>query len=228
MGRSPFLMILVFLVICTSALALTPDERTYFDSQNQKTIAQIDAKIDSEVLKANKYFRDEAEDVKAEVIVELESRLKGVLKSLAIGLGGVIILSLAVFKVIDLRLNATKSIQRYEDQLKSLVADNQKMHDTLKKDTESLAAARQQLIDYQQNLEHIERQLRATGQQIPMLAKPVMESKVPVEVKPKEKVLPKWKKAVLLLLILIFLICLCYIVFKAYVWSSIYFGGNES
>ena len=52
MGRHIlFLTLILFIVLTYSATVygLTPDEKNYFDSQNKKTVAQINSKIDKQI-----------------------------------------------------------------------------------------------------------------------------------------------------------------------------------
>jgi hypothetical protein len=152
MDRRFLIFLTLFILVSSSAIALTPDEKIYFDQQNQKTVAQINAKIDSTSNRieqnVEKKFLNAQAEIKAEVTREMNSALKGV----GVGMVGIIIVALAVVKVIDLKLTSTRNIKKYEDQLNSKIKEMDKIISDHKVKSERLNNYRVQLINYHQQV----------------------------------------------------------------------------
>jgi hypothetical protein len=152
MDRRFLIFLTLLILVSSSAIALTPDEKIYFDQQNQKTVAQINAKIDSTSNRieqnVEKKFLNAQAEIKAEVTREMNSALKGV----GVGMVGIIIVALAVFKVIDLKLTSTRNIKKYEDQLNSKIKEMDKIISDHKVKSERLNNYRVQLINYHQQV----------------------------------------------------------------------------
>lgn len=142
----------IFLILISSVLALTPEERVYFDSQSQKELAQITAKIDGTKETLEKTMLSEFEDSTRYIEGELNKNMKNTLKSIAIGLAGFMILILALFRVIDLRLNRTRAIENYENKLKKDIEE-------VKKYKIALDLYRESLIKYNQSLSNSPKKL---------------------------------------------------------------------
>lgn len=159
----------------TTSVPTIPSEKPMtaeFDIMQQKTVAQLSAKMDAQ---ANKIASDlernvqkAKEDMKVEIINEVKSQLKGVV----IGLAGIIVVILAVFRIIELRLNHTARIKKYEAELS-------KEKEKYVKEREALVKNRIELIAYRAELERLGKVMESYGVN-PQLAMPKIDM-------PKEK-----------------------------------------
>jgi len=180
MGRSKFnlvaiLFVMLFFLTNVSyvvAQNIDPTLRAYLDTQNQKTIAQINSKIDTQINRIEANLQDNVEGSRNVIIDEMSKQVAGSLKSVAIGLAGMIIITLTIFKIIDMKLSATKTMQKYERELKMKTEEFNKLITDIQKERGELQIARQQLIDYQNKLNQWEQsisvkemQLQQAGQQ---------------------------------------------------------------
>lgn len=180
MDKKTFSLVL-FLFLATSVVAeLDPADKIYIESQNQKVIAQLNAKIDATSQRTQQEFNAEVERqkvlLKDEIAVEIGSSLKAV----AIGLAGLIIVTMAVFKIIDLRLSATKNIKKYEQHLQ----EKTKEYDAL------LLKAREdskKIIKYRDDLNIYNNQLQLFAKGLGIAPKPVASENVPVPQPPQKK-----------------------------------------
>lgn len=124
---------------------LDASEKVYFDAQNQKTIAQLSAKIDDTKTQLEKTMINEFKDSTLYIESQMQNQIKTGLKAMAIGITGIIIVSLALFKVIDMRFNRTRMITKYEEQLK-------KQLEQMKQYKSNLDIYKQSLVDFSQGL----------------------------------------------------------------------------
>lgn len=107
------------LLLVTSVIAeLDPADRSYIDAEHQKTVAQVNAKMDANTQRIQESFFREISKQKQELKDEIGNEINGNLKAIAIGIAGIIIVTLAVFKIIDLRFTSTRGIKKYEEELK--------------------------------------------------------------------------------------------------------------
>lgn len=88
------------------------------DALHQKTVAQVNAKMDANTQRIQESFFREIAKQKQELKDEIGAEISGNLKAIAIGLGGIIIVTLGVFKIIDLKFTSTRGIKKYEEELK--------------------------------------------------------------------------------------------------------------
>lgn len=109
---------LLLILLISSVFALTPEEKTYFDAQNQKTIAQLNQKIEDTKTQIEKSMIQEFHDSTVFIETEMWKNIRKGIKNLAIAMAGAMILILALFKVIDQRLTNTKYIENYKKELK--------------------------------------------------------------------------------------------------------------
>lgn len=116
--------LVLFLLILPLVTSLTPEERTYLDVQNQKTIAQLTARIDQVEKNVQTFAQKEFEDSTRFAVAEVEKSVSSGIKALAIAIAGIVIASLAVFKIIDMKLSTTRGIQKYENDLKEKIENN--------------------------------------------------------------------------------------------------------
>lgn len=125
MGKAHwFLLLLVLLIVSVYAqesqpvqVGLSNSDKAYLDGLNQKTVAQLSAKIDAQSNAVEKTLRTEVDSASERIKQEIVAEIKSALKSIVIGLGGVIIVVLAVFRLVEYRLNHTKRIKKYEAEL---------------------------------------------------------------------------------------------------------------
>lgn len=144
---------IIFLILMSATVfALEPEEKVYFDQLNQKTIAQLSQKIDSQTNQVERDMKQAVDNAKNEITTEVNAQVKTSLKSITIGLAGLIIVTLAIFKVVDLRLSSTRNIKKYEDAL----LKQQKEYDELilksKNDAKTILAYRNQLLQFHQQV----------------------------------------------------------------------------
>lgn len=182
---------------------LTPEQRAYFDNQNQKVIAQINAKIDQTVVKVENDLEKSTQDMREQVKGDVEELIQGTIKAVAIGIAGVVIITLAVFKVIDLRVTSTKNLKKYEKQLSEQTAELNKILIDNKRKMEELKNYRQQLVNWQQQLKNAEQNLSKGIQ--PQQISSINNIPLPPETSPvkKEKKKFSWKTLIIIFLILV-------------------------
>lgn len=137
---------MIAFLILPYAFSLTPEEANYFDSQNQKTVAQINSKIDSQVTKVQTDFKNELDIQKGIIKQEITTDVKNAMKSMTIGIFGIMLVTLAVFRIIELRLSHNKNIIRYEKLLKDEVKIFGEQQAELKRYKESLDLYRDELL----------------------------------------------------------------------------------
>lgn len=186
-GRLKFFMILL-IILSATVFALEPDERTYFDQQNQKIVAQLTQKIDTQTNRVEQNLKKEVENVKNEVKDEMRREINSALQSVAIGLAGLIIVTLAVFKVIDLRLSSTRNIDKYEKQLQEKIKEHDSLIADAKKESETLLKYRNELRAYHQQLQAVSRGYNIT----PVAVAQLPEKKIIEPPKPKKSKKKKW------------------------------------
>lgn len=199
MGKKVWLLALImFFITINYAFAqsdISPSTKAYLDSQTQKEIAQISAKIDQTATRLEKDLEKEVEEIQAQVKTELQDLIAGTVKAMAIGLGGIVIISLAVFKVIDLKLTSTKNMKKYEKQLKKQSNELR----TLITDTNTYQKT---LVAWHKQLHKADQDFRLKGV-ITTLPQPqisIKQEKAPLIVPVKTKKKMKWWKKLLIIL----------------------------
>jgi len=152
-GKSYYLfLILLLFFLPLSHAQVDPSERAYWDANIQKMIAQISQKIDTQTNKVELDMKSEMSKVKTDLKNELQREISSSLKNVSIGLAGLIIVTLAVFKVIDLRLTATKNLRRYEDELQKQKKEYVDIIAKAKQDSLQLLDYRNGLLKYHEEL----------------------------------------------------------------------------
>jgi hypothetical protein len=158
--------IILFLFFTPFVFSAMDDvDKAYLDGLNQKTQSQISAKIDAQTLKIENNLKTSIAQTKAELSAELNANIKDSLKGVAIGLVGLIIITLAIFKVIDLRISSTRNIKKYEKYLQEKKDELNKLIMTATNERNELALVRYQLIEFQKRLQEWEKSLTG-GQSI--------------------------------------------------------------
>jgi hypothetical protein len=140
---------------------------------------------------------------------EVSNNLKDSLKGVAIGLVGLIIITLAIFKVIDLRISSTRNIKKYEKILQEKKDEFNKLIMSANNERNELALARYQLIEFQKRLQTWEKEMTGMygqpsfGQTYINTPQPTFPSSFPQP--PKEKKKFGWKNVLIIGLILLVL-----------------------
>lgn len=185
-------------------------DKAYLDGLNQKTQAQISAKIDAQTMKIENNIRTNIAVTKAELSAELNNNIRDGLKTTAIGLIGLIIITLAIFKVIDLKISSTRNIKKYEKYLQDKKEELNKLILSANNERNELALVRYQMIEFQKKLQDWEKNLLTMGGQ-PMgysQAQPQISSTFPSSfphppASPSKKLGLGWKIAIVVLVILL-------------------------
>lgn len=137
----------IFLLLFSSITYadIEAETRLFFESKIDKMVAQINSKIDTQSNRMGEMVKGEVALAKAQIREEMSSELKSNLMLIAVGLGGMMLVILVVFKLIEIKLDYSKRIKRYEDKLKSQM---KKLDDLLK----SNQIYRQQLDRYRDQI----------------------------------------------------------------------------
>jgi hypothetical protein len=158
------LFLVLFLFFSPLVLSVMDDaDKAYLDGLNQKTQAQISAKIDAQTTRIENNLKTSIAQTKAELSAELGANIKDSLKTVAIGLVGLIIITLAIFKVIDLRISSTRNIKKYEKFLQSKTEEFNKLIMSANNERNELALVRYQMIEFQKKLQDWEKNLLTMG-----------------------------------------------------------------
>lgn len=139
------LIILLFLPVVSS---LDPDEKVYFDQLNTKTIQQLSSKIDVQSQQIENDMKREFSVAKEELKDDIKKEVKSQLISVAIGLAGIVIITLGIFKVVDLRISHTRNIKKYEDELKKNLEEVHKQLFELQKQREIIESGKHEVPLY--------------------------------------------------------------------------------
>lgn len=141
-----FPLLFLFVFLSTDVLSqMTNEDRVYIDMVVQKSTASTSAKIDGQITRMEGILTDNLEKAKGELRQMIVDDFKKSMKAIAIGLSGMIIVSLAIFKIVDVKLNHTRNIQKYEKDLQEKI----KNYDELTKKNEEF---KQKLIIYKNSL----------------------------------------------------------------------------
>lgn len=114
---------LLSMFIISTVSAVTPEEKIYFDAQSQKEVAQINQKIEDSMTSVEKSMRSEFKDSTVFIEQEVTTNLKKGVKAIVIGMSGFMLITLSLFKIMDLKFNKTKIIEKYESELKSKIKE---------------------------------------------------------------------------------------------------------
>lgn len=160
------IMLSIILFVPLIVAELDQSERAYFDGQNQKIVAQLSSKIDTQTNRVEADLKSEVESAKNKIKEELSKEISGSLKAISIGLAGMIIITLSIFKIVDLQLSKTRAIKKYEDELKDKTNKINQLIQDVQIERQQLQNARQQLVEYQIKLQNWETNLRQKKSEI--------------------------------------------------------------
>lgn len=230
----------VFLLCMSFASAIDDVDKVYFQQLLTTLTAQINAKIDANTNKVQNDMNVRFDSGKEEVKTAMTNEIKGSLKSVAIGLAGLIIITLAIFKVIDLKISSTRNLKKYENlmQLKTEELNQLILQATVERN--QLENARMQLGDYQKRLQNWDRQIQGQQQQVnqvmtqynmqPLYPQQQINSQMPQQNlqqpfrfpnPPQQISLPQkksiWKSLIIIILIIISLILTGIIIYKFFI-----------
>ena len=150
-----WLSLIIFILFIPNIFAqegLTPEQRAYFDNQNQKIVAQIGTKIDQTSTQTNNNLKKEVDLAKNQIKDELVATIKSQMMGIVIGLSGIIIIVLSIFKILDYKIQATRNIKKYEDELKKQIDQQTVLIKENKQKISSLTSYRKSLVDYHNSL----------------------------------------------------------------------------
>lgn len=161
MGRK-FILALLFLILLFSLVfaqqqpqqqVLTDRDKAYLDGLNQKTVSQLSQKMDTQTNMIERNLEKSVKEVKEQLKAEIVAEMKGALKSIAFGLGGIIIVVLAVFRIVEHKMQHTKRIRKYEDELKKQKESYDKELAEAKKVNEETKILKRELMTYKESLD---------------------------------------------------------------------------
>ena len=132
---------------------LSPEDKAYFDGLNQKTVAQLSAKIDAQANAMETSLRSEVNLASQMIRAEVTEDMKGALKVIAFGLGGIIISVLAIFRIIEFKLSHTKKIQKYEAELEKQKKGFEEGLKALEKNKKEVKDLQNELMVYKKSLD---------------------------------------------------------------------------
>jgi len=157
--RGVGLLLVLFIFLSCFAFALDETEKAYLDGLTQKETSQISAKIDAQTNRIEANLKTSVEQAKAQITEEVSAQLKESLKGVAIGLVGLIIITLAIFKVVDLRISSTRNIKKYEKILQEKKDELNKLIMLANNERNELAITRFQMIEFQKKLQAWEKEM---------------------------------------------------------------------
>lgn len=147
MKRTFLVIFIAVMFLLPVTYALTPEERVFFQQEYQKMQASYESKIDTQVNRVEQLVKSEVTSAKDQIREEMSQEIKGKLMVVAVGLGGVMLVILAVFKVVEIKLDYTRRIKKYEDKLKGQVRTLDALIEQNKKRKEMLDRYRDQLVE---------------------------------------------------------------------------------
>ena len=170
MGKAHRLLwLLMFVLMVTSVFAqtttnndptpvvvskgLSPEDKAYFDGLNQKTIAQLSAKMDAQANAMETSLRSEVDLASQMIRVEVTNDVKGALRVIAFGLGGIIIVVLSLFRLIEYKLTHTRRIQKYEAELEKKKKDFEEGLKAIQTQKQEIANLQNELQVYKKSLD---------------------------------------------------------------------------
>lgn len=197
MSRKLLLSIFFFILLCPLVSSLTPEERVFFNQLVEKQTAQVQSKLDLQSVKLDKDVTSKIESARETIKQDIANEIKKTFLAVVIGLTGCIIVTFSVFKVIELNLDYTTRIKKYEKKL----VDSMKEIEEIKKKNQTY---RKQLDNYRdQLLSYIQKH------------KSVADVKVPSETQGGVDIKTLFSKRVIKsVLIVLSVILLVYILFR--------------
>jgi uncharacterized protein YebE (UPF0316 family) len=110
--------LLAFLLMTTFISALTNEDRNLLIQNEQKLMNQVNTRIDSQTIQIEGMVEEKIKLQHDILAKELEQRIKNSLKNLGFGLMGIIVISLTLFKILNMQLSHNKNIKKYEKEIK--------------------------------------------------------------------------------------------------------------
>lgn len=159
-GKATFL-ILLFLLSMSLVCALDEVDRVYFQQQMEKLTAQTNSKIDTQTNRIEAELKTSVDTARNQILTEMTDQIKGSLKAVAIGLSGLIVITLAIFKVIDLKISSTRNIRKYETLVQQKTEELNQLILQATVERNELNNLRVQLMEYQKRLQNWDKQLQS-------------------------------------------------------------------
>jgi len=200
MGIGKVSILFVFLLLPV-VLSLDDVDKVYFQTQQEKLIAQVNAKVDSQTNRIESSVKTSFDTAKKEIQDEMSTQIKGNLRAVAVGLAGLIIITLAIFKVIDLKISSTRNIKKYETMLQQKAEELNKIILTATNERNELALFRQQLTEYQRHLQSWDKQLQGQGVPPSPQFQKKPEPSYTLISPPEKQPLSNWKKGLIILIV---------------------------
>jgi len=141
----------MFFLFVSFAYALTPEEQKQIRDWDSQAVAQINANINTQANRIETSMANSINSKTEEIKSEIFHDLKNYLKAMMIGLCGVNIIALALFKMIDLKLTHNKSIKRYKDKLDKKLKELEEMSKKVTEYKKNLDKYRNELEIYAKN-----------------------------------------------------------------------------
>ena len=189
-----FPLFFLFIFLSTDVFSqMTSEDKVYIEMLNQKTVASLTSKIDSQVTRIEGILDTSMQTAKQDLRQMIVDDFKKSMKAIAVGLSGMIIVSLAIFKIVDVKLNHTKNIQKYENDLQAQI----KKLEILTKQNEEFKL---KLIQYKNSLVQREMMINKyapQGMAMQPLNQPQYSNSIPVK---------KGKKLLNIIIILLLLV----------------------
>jgi len=210
LSRGLSLLFILFIFSSCFCFALDDTDKAYLDGLTQKETSQISAKIDAQTNRIEANLKVSVEQAKADITAQVSSQLKESMKGVAIGLVGLIIITLAIFKVVDLRISSTRNIKKYEKVLQEKKDELSKLIMSANNERNELALTRFQLVEFQKRLQAWEKEMTgmygqpSMGQTSINMPQPTFPSSFPQPPKLEKKF--GWKNIAIIILIVLALI----------------------
>lgn len=165
-GRGLVLCLALLVLVSTFSLALDEVDKVFFQTQQDKLSAQFNSKVDTQIARMETEMKTTVTDAQAQIKSDLTQVVKDSLKALVIGLSGLIVITLAIFKVIDLKISSTRNIKKYEQLIQQKTEELNTLILTATNERNALTTARTQLIEYQKKLQGMDSTVQAKQQQV--------------------------------------------------------------
>jgi len=157
---------LIFFFCISFVFSIDDVDKVYFTQQQEKLANQFNQKVDAKVNGLSTELKTSVETAKTDILNIMTVEIKSSLRSVAIGLAGLIIITLAVFKVIDLKISSTRNIKKYEKLLNEKTEQLNQLILQATIERSELNNSRVQLADYQKRLVAWNKQIETQQQQV--------------------------------------------------------------
>lgn len=125
-GKTISIMFLFLLVTSFVFAEIDHETRIYFDAQNQKILSQLSTKMDTSVNAVSNDMKKEFISSTNYLEEEIRKEYKQSIIALVFAIMGANLVILSIFKIVDMKLNRTRIIEKYEKQLEKQIEDNNK------------------------------------------------------------------------------------------------------